>query len=148
MPKPDPTRLRRSGAAAVVFDARGRILLHQRSDNGKWALPGGSIETGDRADQSIVREVKEETGYNVKVVRLIGIYSDPAHTTVTYPGGDTVSYVSLLFECAVIDGAPALNDESTAIDWFPPDALPQPFHAGHIPRVQDAVARQEAAFYR
>jgi len=148
MPKPDITRTRRTGAAAVVFDTRGRILLHQRSDNGKWSLPGGSIEVGERADQSIVREVKEETGYDVKVVRLIGIYSDPMHTTVTYPGGDVVAYVSLLFECAVVDGAPALSDESTAVDWFPPDALPQPFHAGHIPRVQDAVARQQAAFYR
>jgi ADP-ribose pyrophosphatase YjhB (NUDIX family) len=148
MPKPDLTRLRRTTAAAVVFDAQGRLLLHRRSDNGHWALPGGALETGETAEQSIIREVKEETGYDVKVIRLIGIYSDPRHTTITYPEGDTVSYVSLLFECAVVGGAPALSDESTAVDWFPPDALPQPFHAGHIPRVQDAVARQIAAFYR
>jgi 8-oxo-dGTP pyrophosphatase MutT (NUDIX family) len=148
MPRPDPARLRRTGGAAVVFDDLGRILLHKRSDNGKWGLPGGSIEVGERADESIVREVKEETGYEVKVVRLIGIYSDPAHTTMTYSNGDVVSYVSLLFECAVVGGAPVLSDESTAVDWFAPDALPQPFTSNHIPRVQDAVARRVAAFYR
>lgn len=148
MPKPDPATLRRSATAAAVFDAQGRILLHQRSDNGKWALPGGAIEVGETADQAVVREVREETGYEVRVVKLVGVYSDPRHTTITYPEGDTVSYVSVLFECAVTGGASALSDESTAVDWFPPDALPEPFHAGHIPRVQDAVARRERAFYR
>jgi len=148
MPKPDPASLRRSAAAAVVFDVQGRILLHRRTDNGKWALPGGAIEIGETADQAVVREVKEETGYDVSVVKLVGVYSDPRHTTITYPEGDTVSYVSVLFECSVTGGAAALSDESSAVDWFLPDALPQPFHSGHIPRVQDAVARQERAFYR
>ncbi len=148
MPIPDPARLRRSAAAAVVFDKQGRILLHQRTDNGKWGLPGGAIEVGETADQTIVREVLEETGYEVRVVRLVGVYSDPQHTTMTYPDGNTVSYVSVLFECEPTGGTAALSDESSAVDWFPPDALPQPFHAGHIPRVQDALARQEAAFYR
>ena len=148
MPIPDPARLRRSATAAVVFDKQGRILLHQRTDNGKWALPGGAIEVGETADQTIVREVLEETGYEVRVVRLVGIYSDPQHTTMTYPNGDVVSYVSSLFECEPTGGRAALSDESSAVDWFPPDALPQPFHSGHIPRVQDALARQVAAFYR
>ena len=148
MPKPDPSRLRRTATAAVVFDAQDRILLHQRSDNGNWALPGGTMETGETADECVVREVQEETGYEVKVLRVIGVYSEPKHTTITYPDGNTVAYVSILFECTVLGGAPALSDESTAVDWFFPDRLPQPFHAGHVPRVQDALARQVAAFYR
>jgi ADP-ribose pyrophosphatase YjhB (NUDIX family) len=148
MPKPDPSRLRRTATAAAIFDTDGRILLHRRSDNGNWALPGGIMEIGERADETIVREVKEETGYDVKVMRLVGIYSDPKHTTITYPEGDTVAYVSLLFECVILGGAPMLSDESTAVDWFSPEALPQPFHAGHLPRVQDAMSRQAAGFYR
>ncbi|HUB65865.1 MAG TPA: NUDIX domain-containing protein [Candidatus Methylacidiphilales bacterium] len=148
MPKPDPARARRTATAAAVFDSQGRMLLHRRSDNNKWALPGGGIEVGETADQAIVREVKEETGYDVRVIRLIGIYSNPKDTTITYPEGDTVFYVSILFECTVIGGTPMLNEESTAIDWFSPTALPEPFHAGHIPRVRDAMARQQAAFYR
>ena len=148
MPIPDPTRLRRAAAAAVTFDAQGRILLHRRTDNGRWGLPGGTIETGETAEQAIVREVKEETGYEVRVIRLIGIYSDPQHTTMTYPDGNTVAYVSLLFECGVIGGSASLSDESSAVDWFSPDALPEPFHTGHLPRVQDACAHQQSAFYR
>ena len=148
MPKPDPTRLRRTATAAAIFDKEGRILLQRRSDNGNWALPGGIMEVGERADETIVREVKEETGYDVKVARLIGVYSDPKHTTITYPEGDTVAYVSLLFECVVTGGSPELSDESTAVEWFAPTALPQPFQPGHVPRVQDALARQVAAFYR
>ena len=148
MPVPDPARIRRTATAAVVFDASGRLLLHRRTDNGKWALPGGTMEVGERADECIVREVQEETGYQVEVIRLVGIYSDPVHTTITYPDGNTVAYVSALFECRVTGGEAALSDESSAVDWFDPANLPEPFYAGHIPRVQDALARRTAAFYR
>jgi 8-oxo-dGTP pyrophosphatase MutT (NUDIX family) len=148
MPAPDPNRIRRTATAAVVFDSEGRLLLQRRTDNGYWALPGGTMETGERADECVVREVWEETGYTVEVVRLVGIYSDPAHTTITYPDGNTVAYVSALFECRVLSGEPTLSDESSAVEWFDPLNLPDPFYPGHIPRVQDALGRQVAAFYR
>jgi ADP-ribose pyrophosphatase YjhB (NUDIX family) len=106
------------------------------------------VETGETADQAVVREVLEETGYAVRVLRLIGIYSDPRHTTITYPDGNVVSYVSLSFECQVVGGAPALGDETSAVEWFDPTALPENFTPGHLPRVSDAMARSSAAFYR
>ncbi len=148
MPAPDPKRLRRATACAVTFNAEGRVLLHRRTDNGRWCLPGGAIEAGETAEQSIVREVREETGYDVTVVRLTGVYSHPAQTTITYPNGDVVAYVSLAFECAVAGGTPALSDETSAVDWFDPSALPAPFHATHVERVADAVARSPTAFSR
>jgi mutator protein MutT len=148
MPKTDPACFRRAAAAAVVFNNEGRILLHLRTDNAHWGLPGGSIETGETAEEAIVREVKEETGYDVAVVRLIGIYSDPKLTTMTYPNGDVAAYVSLAFECKVLGGGPKLSDESSAVEWFSPHKLPQPFLPGQVIRVQDAVTRQVAAFYR
>ena len=118
------------------------------TDNGRWALPGGAIEIGETADQGGVREVQEETGYRVQVLRLIGVYSDPAHTTITYPNGDVSAYVAIAFECRVTGGAPALSDETAAVDWFDTTALPQNFHPGHQPRLNDALAKQTAAFYR
>lgn len=148
MSAPDPKRLRRTGCCAVVFDEHGRILLHHRTDNGQWGLPGGSIETGESAEQSCIREVKEETGYDVAVTKLIGIYSHPSTTTITYPDGNVVAYVALAFECRLLGGQATLNDESSAIDWFDPANLPEPFLANHRPRVNDALARQTAAFYR
>ncbi len=148
MPAPDPRRLRRTGCCAVVFDELGRILLHRRTDNGLWGLPGGSIETGETAEQTCVREVKEETGYDVAVTRLIGIYSHPSTTTITYPDGNVVAYVAVSFECRLLGGEPALNDESSAIEWFNPRELPQPFLPNHAVRVADALLHQVAAFYR
>ena len=91
MPKPDPSRLRRTATAAIVFDDQQRLLLQRRSDNGNWALPGGTMETGETAGQCAVREVEEETGYQIEIIRLIGVYSDPQHTTITYPDGNTVA---------------------------------------------------------
>jgi 8-oxo-dGTP pyrophosphatase MutT (NUDIX family) len=132
----------------VVFDGDGRILLHRRTDNGYWGLPGGSIETGETAEQTCVREVKEETGYDVAVTRLIGVYSHPSTTTITYPDGNVVAYVAVAFECRVLGGEATLNDESSAIEWFDPNKLPEPFLPNHVVRVTDAVARQVAAFYR
>ncbi len=98
MPETPLPNRRIASAAAIVFDARGRILLHRRTDNGKWSLPGGDAGGGETADQGVVREVREETGYDVRVVRLVGVYSDPKITTVTYADGNTISYVSLLFD--------------------------------------------------
>ena len=148
MPQPHSRDFRRAAVAAVCFNARGQVLLQQRTDNGRWALPGGAIEIGETAAQAVVREIKEETGYETAVLRLIGIYSDPEQTTMTYPDGNTAAYVSLLFECAIIGGSPAASDESSAVGWFSPQTLPQPFHAAHHPRVQDALTRELAAFYR
>jgi ADP-ribose pyrophosphatase YjhB (NUDIX family) len=148
MPIPDPKRLRRATVCAVVFDDRGRVLLHRRTDFNTWALPGGAIETGQTAEQATVREVQEETGYDVRVARLVGIYSTPANTTITYPNGDVVSYVNLSFECAVVGGTPMLSDETSAVEWFDPAALPETVHPTHVERIRDAVVRQEAAFYR
>jgi 8-oxo-dGTP pyrophosphatase MutT (NUDIX family) len=140
--------LLRPSAAAVIFDAAGRVLLHQRGDNGHWGLPGGGVELGESVAEAVVREVYEETGYTVAVVRLVGVYSDPQHSVVHYADGNVVQYVSCLFECRITGGAPTLSDETTALAWFQPDALPTPFVPTHLIRLQDAVAGQPAAFYR
>ncbi|HUS14332.1 MAG TPA: NUDIX domain-containing protein [Chloroflexia bacterium] len=152
-PPPDrayggPPNTLRPSAAAVIFDDAGRLLLQERGDNGYWGLPGGSVELGETIEAAVVREVCEETGYDVTVVRLIGVYSDPLHTVVNYADGNRVQYVNCLFECRITGGAAALSDETRALGWFAPDALPDPFVPNHVIRVQDALARQAAAFYR
>jgi mutator protein MutT len=148
MATPDFKSLRRAAACAIVLDKSRRVLLHRRTDNGRWALPGGSIEVGETAERAVVREVREETGYSVEVVRLVGVYSEPAQTTVNYPDGNTVAYVTLAFECRVTGGEPALCAETSAVEWFDLAALPEGFHPGHAPRLRDTLAGQEAAFYR
>lgn len=148
MAAPDFTKLRRTAACAVIFDTEGRLLLVRRTDNARWVLPGGNIEVGETAAQAVVREVREETGYGVVVVRLIGVYSEPNHTTIKYPDGNVSSYVAIAFECKVVGGSATPSDESSAVEWFALSALPESFNPGHVPRVADALANQAAAFYR
>ena len=68
----------RVGASALIFDeARDRILMTQRSDNSRWCLPGGGMDPGESASETCIREVMEETGLQVQVTRLIGVYTTP-----------------------------------------------------------------------
>jgi len=67
----------RIGSCAVIFDeARQKVLLTQRTDNGLWCLPGGKMESGETLEECCRREVFEETGLEVRKKRLIGIYSN------------------------------------------------------------------------
>src|SRR4051812_21722022 len=148
MARTAPSQTRRTAADAVVFDERGRVLLQRRADFGVWGLPGGAVEVGETLARAVRREVKEETGLDVEVLRLVGAYSEPGQTTVRYPSGDVVHYVSLTFECRVVGGRPQTDAESTELGWFPPDALPGDAMAEHVERVRDAVARRPEAFVR
>jgi ADP-ribose pyrophosphatase YjhB (NUDIX family) len=71
------------GASAVVVDQAGRILLHRRHDNELWSIPGGGMEVGERIADTVVREVREETGLEVEPESLVGIYSDPTMSSST-----------------------------------------------------------------
>ena len=148
MPAPHREHSRRASADAVLFDAEGRILLQRRADNGAWCLPGGSIEVGETAAASVVREVREESGLIVEPVKLVGLYSDPLQTTHRYPDGNLVHYVSALFECRVLGGRLRESDESTGVGWFDPNDLPRPFLSDHTQRIRDALERRPEAFFR
>ena len=96
----------------------------------------------------MVREVREETGYDVEVLRLVGIYSDPKETTIEYPDGNTKSWVAILFECRVVGGAPCLSDETTEVAWHAPESLPDDMRKAHVRRIHDALRKSVAALYR
>jgi 8-oxo-dGTP pyrophosphatase MutT (NUDIX family) len=147
-PRPQPVT-RRASADAALFDDGGRILLQRRRDVGLWGLPGGAIELDESAAQTAVREVREETGYEAAVVRLVGVYTDPSHTTFRYPDGNVVQYVSLLFECRLTGGhARTQWAEATDMRWFAADALPPDVLADHRVRIADAFARRPEACVR
>jgi ADP-ribose pyrophosphatase YjhB (NUDIX family) len=133
-------------AAAFIRDGVGRVLLQRRGDTGDWGLPGGAMELGERIDQTVLHEVREETGLEVEPVRLIGVYSDAAFW-FTYPHGDQVKVVSMLFDCRVVGGRlQADGVESLEVRFFPTSALP-PMSERHARRVRDALAgREETVF--
>jgi 8-oxo-dGTP diphosphatase len=94
-------------AGALVRDERGRLLAILRTQppaEGTWSLPGGRIEPGESAEQACVREVAEETGLAVEVVRHVGRIERPA------PGGQT--YVIDDYSCRVVGGALRAGDDA------------------------------------
>jgi ADP-ribose pyrophosphatase YjhB (NUDIX family) len=142
----------RPGACAVIRDARGWILLHQRSDNGFWALPGGGLDLGESYAECCVREVREETGLEVEILRLVGIYSNPTENVIRYPDGRANQSASASFECHVTGGQLRLDHESLKLEWFDPEHLlenlPEPFFPNHLPRLRDALEKRTEAFWR
>lgn len=109
-------------ASAVVSDEQGRILLQRRSDNNSWSVPGGAMELGESISDAAVREVKEETGYDVVIQRLVGIYSDPGHV-VAYSDGEVRQQFSVCFACRVVGGESAPSEESLEVAFFAADEL-------------------------
>ena len=139
----------RLGCSAVLFDENGEsVLLTRRSDNGQWCLPGGMIDPGESVAEGCEREVREETGLDVRVVRLVGVYSDPNLLTI-YPDGNAFQVIVLCFMVERLGGEMGLSNETTDIRFFPlPEALQADLFHGHAGHIQDAVAGQVAAFVR
>ena len=107
---------------AVVTDDQARILLIRRRDNDLWALPGGGMELGESIVETAVREVKEETGLNIEVTGLIGVYTNPRHV-IAYTDGEVRQQFSLCFTTRLIGGDPRVDSESTDIAWTRPEDI-------------------------
>src|SRR5271170_4559443 len=106
------------GSSAVVVDDQGRILLQRRSDSGNWALPGGAMDIGETLAASAIREVKEETGLDVRIERIVGIYSDPAHV-FAYSDGEVRQEFSICLASTIAGGSLAVSHESTDVRFVP-----------------------------
>jgi 8-oxo-dGTP diphosphatase len=128
---------------AVIFNDRGELLLHQRSDSGKWTLIAGMMDPGEQPADAVVREAEEETAVRVRIERLAGV----ALHEVTYPNGDQCQMVNTWFRCRAVSGEARVNDsESLAVQWFPLDGLPElnPF-AQH--RIRTSLAEEAPAWF-
>jgi ADP-ribose pyrophosphatase YjhB (NUDIX family) len=113
-------------ASAIVVDEASRILLIRRSDNALWSIPGGAMEVGERIADTVVREVKEETGLEVVPEAIVGIYSNPRHV-VEYADGEVRQQFSICFACRPVGGELATSEESTEVGFFTPaeiEAMP------------------------
>ncbi len=103
-------------ATAIIRDGDGRILFQRRGDFPAWGLPGGLLEPGETILETLVREAREETGYEVAPVRFVGLYTSPEYT-VRYSNGDITQQVTACFECRITggdgrpDGREALEQE-------------------------------------
>lgn len=127
---------------AIVADGQKRIALVKRKDNELWALPGGGMELGESIEQGAVREVKEETGLDVEVVGLVGVYTNPQHV-MAYDDGEVRQQFSLCFTTKLLGGELQFDDESTDIAWVAEgDLASYPMHPSMRLRVQHFFDRR------
>jgi len=130
----------------ALFNERGQILLVQRKDNDLWCLPGGLMDLGERVQEAALREVKEETGLTVEIVRLAGVYSDPGDSIYIHLGPQ-YQIVVLLFQGRIIGGEFQENPETYGFQFFAANDLPPLIHS-HYQRIADVLANAPDAFIR
>jgi 8-oxo-dGTP diphosphatase len=121
----------------AVVERDGKVLLVRRRNppfEAMYALPGGFVEAGETVEQAVVREVREETGLQTSISRILGVYSDPARD----PRGHTVS---VIFEIGSKMGAPKGGDDATEAGFFPLDRLP-PLAFDHDRVVADYIKKR------
>jgi 8-oxo-dGTP diphosphatase len=125
------------GAAAVIVDDDGKVLLVKHTYGRlNWELPGGGAEANESAAETAVREVREETGLQVSVERLTGVYYEPDF--------DMHHFV---FICRRLDGSQTPRPDRVEIaecHYWPPDALPRPISDFTIRRIHDAMSKTTA----
>ena len=102
------------GVFAIILDSKKRVLLCHRCDYNLWNLPGGKLEKGEAPWGGVIREVKEETGLNVAVDKLIGTYFKPKNNHIVFQ-----------FLCKTKNGKLRLNDEANKLEYFSLDKLPK-----------------------
>ncbi|MFI1967964.1 NUDIX hydrolase [Streptomyces cinnamoneus] len=117
-----------SVAGAVVRDD-GRVLAIRRADNGNWELPGGVLEIEESPEAGARREVLEETGIEVSVDRLTGVYKNM-----------TRGIVALVFRCRPVGGSERTSDESAAVSWLTPEEVTAAMAEAYAVRLLDALS--------
>ena len=129
--------------AVVVRDESGRVLLIRRSDNGLWALPGGAQDIGESVSQAAVREVAEETGIQIILTGISGIYSDPGHV-IAYDDGEVRQEFSICFRGKPVGGQVRPSSESTRVEWVAPDSLHAlAIHPSMLKRISHGVKEDQ-----
>jgi 8-oxo-dGTP diphosphatase len=110
------------GVGAIIIEG-DRVLMVERGREplkGYWSLPGGVVETGERLDAAIRREVLEETGLTVDTVSVAEIFE---RIMPDAEGRPEYHYVLIDYLCRITGGTPVAGDDVSKVDWFPIDRL-------------------------
>ncbi|SRR6266511_105947 len=129
-----------ASVVAAVRNDYGELLMIHRTDNGLWALPGGGHDIGETISQTVVREVREETGIEVEVTGVVGIYTNPNHV-MAYDDGEVRQQFSICFTARPIGGTLTTSSESREVAWVDPARLDElNIHPSMRLRIDHALA--------
>jgi ADP-ribose pyrophosphatase YjhB (NUDIX family) len=104
----------------AIFEAERVLLVRERSD-GRWALPGGWVDVNDAPSAAVAREIREESGYEARAVKLAALIDRRRH-----PHPPAIHHIyKLMFICERTGGEPAAGTETDAVEFFPLRALPE-----------------------
>ena len=118
---PPANSVKPSATAFVLRD--GAVLLTCRSDNGNWSMPGGAHDPGESLSMTAVRETKEETGIDVTLTGVAGIYTDPRHV-IHYTSNDEVRQeFTIVYRAEYVAGVPITSSETTSVEWVPVERI-------------------------
>jgi ADP-ribose pyrophosphatase YjhB (NUDIX family) len=138
-----------TGCSAVIFDdSKNKILLTKREDNDQWCLPSGRVEPGESVSEACKREIFEETGLKIEILRLVGIYSNP-NQLVEYKDGNKIQLIALCFEVKIIEGELIVSDETTDFGYFTEKEIEKmDILENHTERITDAFSKNQKVFIK
>ncbi len=115
----------------------GEILLQKRTDKNCWGFPGGAMEIGENAKETVIREIKEETGLTVIPHQLIGIYTGYFDE---YPNGDKAQVITIFFDLTIVGGHLITNNtETIELKFFSESDMPKLVNQQHEDALCDII---------
>jgi ADP-ribose pyrophosphatase YjhB (NUDIX family) len=126
------------GCGAIIEDKLGRILLQKRTDYDIWGIPGGILEIGETFEETVKREVHEETNLTLNQIELFGIYSGK-NGHAKYANGDKVFSVQIIFRATEFKGIMKANNESKELCFLHKNEIPKNLNRHQSPFILDWV---------
>ena len=123
-----PRKLILNCAGALII-RDNKILFQRRADNGRWGLIGGLLEMNETYEEAALREIREETGLEVKLDSFLGIFHN--HDMI-WSNGDAAHVISAMFTASIVSGEPRIDEESYELRFFDRGEIPELFAADHI----------------
>mgnify|MGYP001588603436 FL=1 len=122
---------------ACIINEKNEILIQRRREENEWGLPGGAMELGESAEETLRREIKEETGLEITIERLLGLYTKYFHT---YPNGDKTQSVVITFICRRAGGElQSENAETLELAYIAPENMPPLIFDDNRDAIQDYI---------
>lgn len=151
---PDPDRLTCPRCGFVHYgnpaptvqawiESEGRFLALRRDQDpyrGQWNMPGGFVEAGEGGEQAIRREVREETGLEIEIEGVIGIFASSYGE-----GEEALPIFDVAYRCRLVGGRLDVSAESSEAAWFPLDEFPRPAFAGEREALRELARLAQSA---